>query len=411
MFIIIILQTIISHVTISRDKTRYNRLMLTPHRRHLKSCEHVDKGWNYTLCACPLWCDGTLHGKRFRKSLDTASWDRALLRIQALERGDAEVMPDQPAKTVAVAVEQYFADAVERALQPSSIRSQRQVLNQLVAAYGSMGIGTLTVDRLTDLRKRNAPIAPRTQQTRIRYLRAFCTFCIRRGWLTANPAKLLVAPEVADVATLPYTDEEIGRLLEACDSLPGHRGRARASFDVRTMRQEARALVLTLLYTGLRVSDVVQLKRSALEASGHLVLRVMKTGVPLKVLLHADAASELRALPIPANGNLTYFFWDGKCSVEAAPKLLWSIVHRVGVQAGVHAHPHRFRDTFAVTLLTNGVDIRTVQQLLGHTSITTTERHYAHFIAAHQALLDTAASTLNFSVKPARPLLVRNLGN
>jgi hypothetical protein len=37
----------------------------------------------------------------------------------------------------------------------------------------------------------------------------------------------------------------------------------------------------------------------------------MKTGVPLKVLWHADAASELRALPVPANGNLTCFFWDG----------------------------------------------------------------------------------------------------
>jgi hypothetical protein len=61
--------------------------VLTAHRRHLQACEHAAKGWNYTLCDCPVWCDGSLNGARYTKSLKTTDWDRALRRIQMLEAG------------------------------------------------------------------------------------------------------------------------------------------------------------------------------------------------------------------------------------------------------------------------------------------------------------------------------------
>ena len=58
--------------------------------------------------------------------------------------------------------------------------------------------------------------------------------------------------------------------------------------------------------------------------------------------------------------------------------------------------PHRFRDTFAVELLLCGEDIRTVQLLLGHTSLRTTERHYSPFVSAFQQRLDRATAKLKF---------------
>jgi len=154
---------------------------------------------------------------------------------------------------------------------------------------------------------------------------------------------------------------------------------------------------------------VTQLTRAALEQN-HLLLRITKNGVPLKILLNDKAAEALRKLPAPG-GNPKYFFWTGNGDWESCAKTLWRTVSTVGKKAGVHAHPHRFRHTFAVELLTHEVDIRTVQQLLGHESIKTTEKHYAHFIAAHQAILDSAASLLDFT-SPAvtsRPLLVSPL--
>ena len=61
--------------------------MLTLHRRHVDACEFRSKGWNYTLCECPIWCDG-IRRKRFRRSLDTTNWDRAIARLENLKRGE-----------------------------------------------------------------------------------------------------------------------------------------------------------------------------------------------------------------------------------------------------------------------------------------------------------------------------------
>ncbi len=59
-------------------------------------------------------------------------------------------------------------------------------------------------------------------------------------------------------------------------------------------------------------------------------------------------------------------------------------------------HPHRFRDTFSVRLLELGNTLHTVQLLLGHTSIKTTEKHYAPFVKSFQAHLDAATAGLDF---------------
>lgn len=223
---------------------------------------------------------------------------------------------------------------------------------------------------------------------------------MNRGWLLANPARQLKPPAVGDLATLPLSHAEVSRLLLACDQIRGM-----WSEDTPHVRHRARALVLCLLYSGLRISDVALLRGSALEDSGHLVLHTAKTGVPIKVLLHREAATALRALPAPG-GNPAYFFWTGRGSVEHCAKSLGRTITRLGRIADVHAHPHRFRDTFAVELLSNGADIRTVQLLLGNESVRTTEKHYAHFVAAHQALLDSS-----FRTEAARPLPVHAQSN
>ena len=381
--------------------------MLTPHRRHLKSCKDIRKGWNYTSCECPLWCDGLLNGKRFRKALDTMSLERALLRIKALERGDADALPDTRSVTISTAIAGYFKEAEERNLKSSTVRRIRPTLAVLADAHGKAALSEMTLDHLRETNRRVGGV-PRTQRTTIKQLRAFCAYCVRvhKRSCVDNLAKAMVLPLTDDVPTMPFTPEEIRKILAACDDMTGL-----SKSDTVAVRIRARALVLCLLHSGLRVSDVAQLKRSALEPSNHLVLRIMKTGVPLKVKLNDATARALRALPTSPNGNPTYFFWGGDTRIDIAANNLLYTVHRVGKRAGVaNVHPHRFRDTFSVELLNNDVSIRTVQQLLGHKSVQTTEQHYGHFVIAHQKLLDAAVSTLDFSSQPARPLLVGKVG-
>jgi site-specific recombinase XerD len=383
--------------------------MLTPHRRHLRTCEFASKGWNYTLCDCPIWCDGKLNGERFRRSLDTANWERALRRIRRLERGeDQDFTEVAPGRSLADAITAYTKDVERRKLADSTQRSYKKTLDTLSDQFDELAIADLTDTHITDFLTR-AQMEATTQRKEIEHLRAFCAFAVNKGWLAKNVAKLVKPPKSRDFLTLPYTREEVTSLLNACDRM-----RAMWRQDLAPVRQRARAVILALLYSGLRVSDIAKLRRSSLEPSNHLVLHglnpTQKNKVPVKVLLHRDAADALRNLPAPA-GNPTYFFWSGHGDYQDCAKSLWRTVARIGKLAGVHAHPHRFRDTFAVELLSNGADIRTVQKLLGHKSVKTTELHYAHFVDAHQKILDSAASTLDFSPTPARPLLVSGFKN
>lgn len=380
--------------------------MLTAHRRHLPDCPHLSKGWNYTLCDCPVWCDGRIGaGPRLRKSLNTTDWARALRRMAAWERGeDAPESSRGSGRTIAQAAAAFLESRRQQNLKASSIASYARTFRHVEAMIGKEPVADVqvaTIEAYLDSRQ----IAPRTRRKELEYLRAFFAWCLDRGWIAGNPARRIRPPRIDDIATLPFTPEEIIQMLEAAERMVGM-----WTEDTPLVRRRARALVLTLLYSGLRVGDVAQLRRAALERSGHLVLRIMKTGVPLKVLLHPDAVAALEALPAPG-GNPTYFFWSGNGDIDDCSKSLWRTVARIGKLAGVHAHPHRFRDTFAVELLTRGVDIRTVQQLLGHESIKTTEKHYAHFVAAHQLILDSAVSSLDFRPKSGRPVAVSPLKN
>lgn len=219
-------------------------------------------------------------------------------------------------------------------------------------------------------------------------MRAFCAFAVKRGWIAENFAKQLDPPKEDGPPTLPFGDAEVNRILAACENLepgdPNRRERARA---------KAKAMCLVMLYSGMRISDTIQLKRAAVGLkTGKLLLRVMKTGAPLYVRLGPPAIEALRALP-------------GQGRVFLASKLSTAIgnarktISRVLAVAGIKGHPHRFRDTFSVSLPSKGEDLRTVQLLLGHTSIKTTEKHYAPCVESFQRVLDAATAKLDFGTR------------
>src|SRR4051812_5456320 len=100
--------------------------MLTPWRNHLQSCPHRAQGRAHVKCSCPVWADGTLNGRRYRKSLDTRDWARAIRKMAELE--DPKAPRLKPIAEAVVAFEQHILN-----LEFSTRRKYMNALRQLQA--------------------------------------------------------------------------------------------------------------------------------------------------------------------------------------------------------------------------------------------------------------------------------------
>jgi integrase/recombinase XerD len=376
---------------------------LEPKSRHAAGCPHRNKGPNYLLCDCPKWAYGVLAGKPYRRALSTRRLDRAMERIRRIER-----LPDQIARelanervTTATAIERYLTDCRTRHLAESTIRSYSTVLLALQRDFSELlDITTSGLDRFRAARKnrRGEPISATCQRKELEHLRAFFSFCQGRQWIATNPAKALRPPRCETAPTQPYDPSEVPRLLAASWQLSNNFPR-----DIERTRARAHALQLVLLYTGLRISDVARLRRSSFDPrTKYITLRVLKNGAPIRVRAPEDLIKALDTLPRESE----YWFHSGAAAFATTERSLQRTLAAIGRLTQIHCHPHRYRDTFASQMLTNGADIRTVQMALGHSSVRITEKHYAHFVVAHQHLLDAATSTLQFTDKAPAPLVM-----
>ena len=371
-------------------------MLYSAYRRHSENCKHYGKIGKIN-CLCPVWMNGTdEYGRRHRHSLKTRDWNTALQRVAQIEKGvptPQAIAPVGKGIPVSTAIEKYLADCRARSLAKNSIDAYTNTLRHLDDHFKSKSLADVTVDALTEYRTIRATVAARSSRGEITELRSFFRFCVDRDWIAKNPAKSLRLPKAQTEPTMPFTETEINAMLAACDEIIDTRS---AAHQERT-RFRTRALLLTLLYSGMRISDVILLERSKVNMeTGEIFMRMMKTGKALYLRLQPIALEALRALP---EESPVYFFWKGPqdCKLDSAKADASRAIRRVLKRAEVKdGHPHRFRDTFSVTLLNHGVELRTVQLLLGHASIKTTEEHYAPFVSGTQLLLKKATATLHF---------------
>jgi integrase len=172
----------------------------------------------------------------------------------------------------------------------------------------------------------------------------------------------------------------MGKILAACDKYTDCYGRMG-----RENARQIRALVLLLRYSGLRIGDATSCEVSRLTAD-RIFLYTHKTGVPVSCKLPAFVVESLHSAP---RNSERHWFWSGAGSIENNAETWRRKLRRLFNSAKVaDAHPHRFRDTFAVELLVAGVPLQEVSVLLGHSSIRVTEKHYSPWVRARQEQLD-----------------------
>ena len=393
--------------------------MLEPYRRHLKTCPDREKGAHYIACNCPIWVFGRLDGqtKPIRQSLGTRDLRRAYKRIETWERGEAKQDQLAIAPTLSDAVAAYLLNCENRRLAAATQRSYHTLFCHLIAFGGeTIRVDDITFATLEAFRNQRAVEAPaprpRSERRRARTLqsvlppklrrkvsastinketqnlRAFFAYCVDQEWIEKNPAKKLKHAHSDSTGALPFTRPEVARILAAVDDLdcPNQPDAARARF-------RARAMVLTFLATGYRCGDVAALRRDQFDhRTGYLTVRYTeKTHVPVRVHLKPETIQALGELPVE---NPAYFFWSGRSALGTIKRSIARTFIALSRLTGIHVHAHRFRDTLASEVLLAGGEIRTLQKILGHKSVKTTEKYYGHFVLAHQKLLDSAVDAV-----------------
>jgi len=261
----------------------------------------------------------------------------------------------------------------ERNLSPYTIKSYKMDLTQLleyVESRGSLFLQPERIDHefarrfLLHLQKRS--FSRRTLARKIAACRSFFRYLVREREAKINPFKLISTPKLERRLPNFLYNEEMSKLLNAPDTSSGKGLRDRA--------------ILELLYaTGMRVSELVKLTLDDLELNGGEVRVFGKGRKERIVLMGSHAISYLRQYlekgrPALKEGGRKALFISRQgtpLTGRSIERLIVKYAKTAGI--GRRVTPHTLRHTFATHLLSGGADLRSVQELLGHRSLATTQ--------------------------------------
>ena len=243
-------------------------------------------------------------------------------------------------------------------------------------------------------------------------LRSFFRFCVREGLLKTSPARLVPTPkQPRRLPEVPAT-EEMNRFLDGMASYEPparrrgrppkqaakdsrHQGEGEPSATARLLLARDRAIFELLYASGLRVSELVGLNLDDIDREAQM-LRVRGKGRKERIVPYGKKAQQTleeycgmrpqllagaRRSTGKDSGSAVFLNYTGRrLQVRAVNRIVKKYTK---VLAGNwNAHPHAFRHAFATHLLTEGADLRAIQELLGHKSLSTTQK-YTHASIKH----------------------------
>jgi len=203
-------------------------------------------------------------------------------------------------------------------------------------------------------------------------LRTFFRYLCREGRLQTNPARVILSPRLEKRIPSVLEEGQVEQLLD----VPGD-GEAAA---------RARAVLELLYATGIRCAELVVLDTGEIDLEARMV-RVLGKGRKERVVLFGSRAREalrawlrVRARLRPKTDAVFVNARGGRLSDRGVRALVSRRVRQVALQR--RCSPHTLRHSFATHLLTRGADLRAIQELLGHASLSTTQR-YTHVDTRH----------------------------
>lgn len=297
------------------------------------------------------------------------------------------------------AVKQFFVylQAVRNS-SPHTIRSYETDLGQFLKFLTPPGIAMPTPSEVThvmirefvahqhDLKLEKSSIA-----RKLAAIRSFFKFAVREGIVARNPARMVATPKLPKRIPSVLSAEDLNAFLDGVVAgpprAPGRRKEPSMIDDSRLMVKRDRAILELLYASGLRVSELTGLNLGDMDRKD-LMLRVRGKGNKERIVPYGGKAEQALEAYEPLRQELLRKAGDradrqavflNHLGTRLTQRSVARIVKKYARLANVNwdLHPHSLRHAFATHLLADGADLRAIQELLGHSSLSTTQR-YTH---------------------------------
>lgn len=275
---------------------------------------------------------------------------------------------------------------IERGLSNNSIINYSYDIKKLVLYLEDNNITVSPIDIDNEIVKEfiytiSKSINPRSQSRLISGLRNFFDYLIFENYRDTNPLDLIESPRIGRKLPDTLSVDDIDRLISAIDLSYQYNG--------VNLGERNRAIIETLYSCGLRVSELIELKISDLFFEegfikvtgkgdkqrfvpiGNTTKKYIKIWIAIRNYIDVQANSK----------DILFLNYKGSKLTRA---MVFTIIKKLVEKSGLNkvVSPHTFRHSFATHLLENGADLRAIQMMLGHESITTTEI-YMHVDRSH----------------------------
>ncbi|MGE4660741.1 MAG: site-specific tyrosine recombinase XerD [Arenicellales bacterium] len=283
-------------------------------------------------------------------------------------------------KKLASEISEQFLDALwlESGLSGNTLSAYRSDLTAFEVWLNKKGLGLKGASRADLLGYLAANVrqglSPRSSARRLSTLRRFYRYLLREGVIRDDPTADVRSPNLGRPLPKSITEASVEKLL----AVPAD----------TTLGRRDRAMLETMYASGLRVSELVTLSLNELDLTTGLVRVTGKGGRERIVPLGDEAAGRIRdyldrARPELLGEQMNSAVFLTRRGKPMTRQAFWQLIKRYAALAGVDAElsPHSLRHAFATHLLNHGADLRSVQMLLGHVDLSTTQI-YTHVARA-----------------------------